>query len=134
MLFRSLTVSGAIVIRSYVIRRRQREAIERAIRDGTYIPPSPGSGGFPGFNGLNGIGGLNGMGGWPGRRGRKRVDLGRKPGIWDVYLGGGLGAGAGGNGDGDVKENENVNVKEKEKEVDWWGGVMVRLFLSLLFS
>ena len=51
------------------------------------------------------------------------MDLGRKPGIWDVYLGGGLGAGAG--GDGEKDENENVNVKEKE--VDWWVGVMVRL-------
>ncbi|KAI0920130.1 hypothetical protein AcW1_001952 [Taiwanofungus camphoratus] len=34
-----LSVSAAIVVRSYLIRRRQRRQLEEAIRDGTYIPP-----------------------------------------------------------------------------------------------
>ncbi|KAL6299818.1 hypothetical protein BKA93DRAFT_804573 [Sparassis latifolia] len=35
-----LSVSGAIVVRSYLMRRRQRIMIEEAIRNGTYIPPA----------------------------------------------------------------------------------------------
>ena len=34
-----LSVSGAVVIRSLMLRVRQRRAIEEAIRNGTYIPP-----------------------------------------------------------------------------------------------
>ncbi|CAL1697431.1 unnamed protein product [Somion occarium] len=53
-----LSVSGAIVIRSYVIRRQQREALERAILTGTYVPPPP----------------------------RRRIDPSKKPTIHDVFL------------------------------------------------
>lgn len=34
-----LSVSGAVVIRSLMMRARQRRAIEEAIRNGTYVPP-----------------------------------------------------------------------------------------------
>ncbi|KAH9924950.1 hypothetical protein B0H21DRAFT_826686 [Amylocystis lapponica] len=34
-----LSISAAIVVRSYILRRRQRRMIEEAIRNGTYVPP-----------------------------------------------------------------------------------------------
>ena len=55
-----LSISGAIVGRSYVLRRRQRRLIEEAIRNGTYVPPSV-------------------------RGGAPRV-LGAKPQLHDVFL------------------------------------------------
>ncbi|KAI0074742.1 hypothetical protein K474DRAFT_1699516 [Panus rudis PR-1116 ss-1] len=58
-----LTVSAAIVIRSYVLRRRQRVLLEEAIRNGTLSPDF----------------------GTPRSRGNK-VDIGNKPEIYDVYL------------------------------------------------
>ncbi|KAK7677215.1 hypothetical protein QCA50_019809 [Cerrena zonata] len=106
-----LTVSGAIVIRSYIIRRNQREAIERAIRDGTYVPPSPGAG----FGGRG--------------RGKGKVDLSKKPGIWDVYLGDvGEGSNKGGIDEksevGEVRERDVGALGETAKDVQWWDGVM----------
>ncbi|KIP06906.1 hypothetical protein PHLGIDRAFT_19341 [Phlebiopsis gigantea 11061_1 CR5-6] len=53
-----LAVSGAIVLRSYVVRRRQRRMVEEAIRNGTYVPPER-------------------------AKGKK---LGEKPVLYDVYL------------------------------------------------
>ncbi|KAF8809893.1 hypothetical protein BYT27DRAFT_7187159 [Phlegmacium glaucopus] len=61
-----LSVSAAIVIRSFVLRRRHRLMVEEAIRNGTWVPPSP-----------------------PTRA--PRVDLSKKPALWDAYLGDGHG-------------------------------------------
>lgn len=61
-----LSVSAAIVARSFVLRRRHRLMMEEAIRNGTWIPPVPGSGAS-----------------------RPRVDLSKKPVMWEAYLGGG---------------------------------------------
>ncbi|TDL15030.1 hypothetical protein BD410DRAFT_796767 [Rickenella mellea] len=35
-----LAISGAIILRSIILRRRQRRLVEEAIRNGTYVPPS----------------------------------------------------------------------------------------------
>ena len=35
-----LTVSAGIILRTMVLRRRQRRLMEEAIRNGTYIPPA----------------------------------------------------------------------------------------------
>ncbi|KAA1467050.1 hypothetical protein DENSPDRAFT_832013 [Dentipellis sp. KUC8613] len=40
-----LSVSGVIIFRSMVIRRRHRQAVLEAIANGTYVPPSPPPGG-----------------------------------------------------------------------------------------
>lgn len=34
-----ITISAAIIARSYCIRRRQRQLLDEAIRNGTYVPP-----------------------------------------------------------------------------------------------
>lgn len=77
-----LGVSGAIVVRSYVLRRRHQALVEEAIRNGTWVPPTFNAG---------------------GRRGRR--DVGEKPTMWDAWVGkdrevvdadGGKGAGVGG--------------------------------------
>ncbi|GLB44349.1 hypothetical protein LshimejAT787_1602790 [Lyophyllum shimeji] len=65
-----LSVSAAIILRSLLLRRRHRRMMEEAIRNGTWIPPSPGGGPF----------GLGGRGG--------RVDLSRKPVMFESYIGG----------------------------------------------
>ncbi|KAF5366655.1 hypothetical protein D9757_012767 [Collybiopsis confluens] len=57
-----LGVSGAIVVRSLVLRRRHRRMIEEAIRNGTYIPP----------NILAGA--------------RGKVDLAKKPRMWEANV------------------------------------------------
>lgn len=57
-----LSVSAAIVVRSFLLRRRHRRLIEEAIRNGTWIPPAP-----------------------TGRSG-PRVDLSKKPRLWEAYL------------------------------------------------
>lgn len=63
-LFLLLTVSGVIVIRSFILRRRHRRLVEEAIRNGTWVPPPPLlSARTP------------------------RVDLSKKPVMWDAYLG-----------------------------------------------
>ncbi|GJE89118.1 hypothetical protein PsYK624_052120 [Phanerochaete sordida] len=54
-----LTVSGAIVTRSVVLRRRHRRLVEEAIRNGTYVPPAS----------------------------RTRRRLGEKPVLHDAFLG-----------------------------------------------
>ena len=56
-----LSISGAIIFRSFVIRRRHRRIMEEAIRNGTWIP-SPPTGGRP------------------------KVDLSKKPILWDAYV------------------------------------------------
>ncbi|KAJ2914670.1 hypothetical protein MD484_g5737, partial [Candolleomyces efflorescens] len=61
-----LSVSAAIVIRSFILRRRHRRMVEEAIRNGTWVPQNvPPSGRAP------------------------RVDLSKKPVMWEAYLGGG---------------------------------------------
>lgn len=59
-----LSVSGAIVVRSFVLRRRHRLMVEEAIRNGTWVPPAP-----------------------PTRS--PRIDLSKKPTLWEAHLGGG---------------------------------------------
>ncbi|PPQ68246.1 hypothetical protein CVT25_005315 [Psilocybe cyanescens] len=56
-----LSVSAAIVIRSFVLRRRHRLMVEEAIRNGTWVPPSP-----------------------PSRP--VKVDLSKKPMLWEAYI------------------------------------------------
>ena len=56
-----LAVSGAIVIRSFVLRRRHRLMVEEAIRNGTWVPPTA-----------------------PTRP--PRVDLSKTPTLWEAYL------------------------------------------------
>ena len=69
-----LSVSGAIVIRSFILRRRHRRMVEEAIRNGTWVPTTPAAR-------------------------NSRVDLAKKPELWEAYLGsggwqlGGLGSG-----------------------------------------
>jgi hypothetical protein len=58
-----LSVSGAIVIRSFVLRRRHRRMVEEAIRNGTWVPPAP-----------------------PTRP--VRVDLSKKPKMWEAFIDG----------------------------------------------
>ncbi|EKM52499.1 uncharacterized protein PHACADRAFT_198555 [Phanerochaete carnosa HHB-10118-sp] len=52
-----LAVSGAIVTRSFIMRRRHRRMVEEAIRNGTYVPPS-----------------------------KTKKELGQKPAIYDAFL------------------------------------------------
>jgi len=59
-----LSVSAAIVVRSFILRRRHRRMVEEAVRNGTWIPPTPSSR-------------------------AARVDLSKKPELWEAYLGGG---------------------------------------------
>ena len=58
-----LSVSAAIVVRSFLLRRRHRRMVEEAIRNGTWMPPPPGNG-----------------------RTVPRIDLSKKPRMWDLYL------------------------------------------------
>ncbi|KAH9476641.1 hypothetical protein JR316_0010677 [Psilocybe cubensis] len=58
-----LSVSAAIVIRSFVLRRRHRLMVEEAIRNGTWVPPAP-----------------------PTRP--VKVDLSKKPMLWEAYIDG----------------------------------------------
>lgn len=53
-----LGVSGAIIVRSLLLRRRHRRMVEEAIANGTWIPPAP----------------------------RIKVDLRKKPKLWDAYV------------------------------------------------
>ena len=62
-----LSVSGAIILRSFILRRRHRLLVEEAIRNGTWIPPSPEE---------RGTGSS-----------RNRVDISKKPVMWDAYVG-----------------------------------------------
>ena len=74
-----LSVSGAILVRSIIIRRRHRQMVDLAIRNGTYVPPTP-----------------------PARP--ARVDMSEKPELWEAYLGGGGGWQLGSFGHGSGKE------------------------------
>ncbi|KAL0569904.1 hypothetical protein V5O48_012061, partial [Marasmius crinis-equi] len=108
-------VSAAIVVRSLLLRRRHRRMIEEAIRNGTYVPPA------------------NAM--WDsGRGGRGQVDLGRKPVMWEAWLGGGYTPGR--REEGGVDLGLGVGEKgyphphphpleggEKGRDVEW-GGIM----------
>ncbi|PFH50187.1 hypothetical protein AMATHDRAFT_61513 [Amanita thiersii Skay4041] len=60
-----LSVSAAIVIRSFIIRRRHRRMIEEAIRNGTLPPFATGGVGFGG---------------------RPRIDPSKKPKLWDTWI------------------------------------------------
>ena len=75
-----LSVSAAIVVRSFILRRRHRLMVEEAIRNGTWVPPAPLT-----------------------SRASRNVDLSKKPKMWEVYLGaGGSGYGEkGGAGSGE---------------------------------
>ncbi|TFK60645.1 hypothetical protein BDN72DRAFT_506033 [Pluteus cervinus] len=64
-----LGVSASIVVRSLILRRRHRRMMEEAIRNGTWIPPAPTIG---------------------GHTGRVKVDLSKKPKMFEVWLGGGI--------------------------------------------
>ncbi|KAG6884771.1 hypothetical protein C0993_008374 [Termitomyces sp. T159_Od127] len=65
-----LSVSAAIILRSLYLRRRHQRLVEEAIRNGTWVPPSP-NGAFPfGNNG-------------------RRVDLSKKPALWEAFVGSG---------------------------------------------
>lgn len=59
-----LAVSCAIVIRSFIIRRRFHRRVQQALAEGVILPPPPGAGG--------------------GQRGRR--DFGEKPKLWDAHL------------------------------------------------
>ncbi|EJC97932.1 uncharacterized protein FOMMEDRAFT_149402 [Fomitiporia mediterranea MF3/22] len=64
-----LAISCAIVIRSFIIRRRFHRRVQEALADGSVLPPhAPGPGGFGGIGG-----------------GRRR-DFGEKPKLWDAHL------------------------------------------------
>ncbi|EDR09313.1 uncharacterized protein LACBIDRAFT_326010 [Laccaria bicolor S238N-H82] len=66
-----LSVSAAIVVRSFILRRRHRLMVEEAIRNGTWVAPAPLT-----------------------SRASRNVDLSKKPKMWEVYLGqGGFGYG-----------------------------------------
>jgi len=65
-----LSVSAAIILRSLLMRRRHRRMVEEAIRNGTWIPPSPGGLGF----------------GFGTRSARDRIDPAKKPKMWDAFV------------------------------------------------
>ncbi|KAG6897626.1 hypothetical protein C0992_012855 [Termitomyces sp. T32_za158] len=66
-----LSVSAAIILRSLFLRRRHQRMVDEAIRNGTWVPPSPGSGAFSfGNNG-------------------RRIDLSKKPALWEAFVGSG---------------------------------------------
>jgi len=58
-----LSISGAIIFRSFVIRRRNRQLMDEAMRNGTWTQPSS-------------------------TGGRPKVDLSKKPVLWDAYVNG----------------------------------------------
>ncbi|KAG2344855.1 hypothetical protein BDR05DRAFT_161185 [Suillus weaverae] len=62
-----LAVSSAIVIRSLVLRRRHQRIVEEAIRAGTWLPHQP----------------------YDPRGSRRRRDIGKKPKLWEAWLGSG---------------------------------------------
>ncbi|KAG6888887.1 hypothetical protein C0995_005142 [Termitomyces sp. Mi166 len=65
-----LSVSAAIILRSLLLRRRHQRMVAEAIRNGTWVPPSPGGSGTFLF----------------GNNGR-RVDLTKKPRMWEAFVG-----------------------------------------------
>jgi len=87
-----LSVSGAIVVRSFILRRRHRRMVEEAIRNGTWIPPTPAAR-------------------------AARVDLSKKPELWEAYLGGGGSWQLGSFGHGSGKEFEYSRDWESIKPV-----------------
>jgi len=86
-----LSVSGAIVVRSFIIRRRHRRMEEEARRNGTWIAPTAAR--------------------------SSRVDLDKKPELWEAYLrGGGWQRGSFGSG----KELDiGANWKSEYSTRDW---------------
>ncbi|KAK2460434.1 hypothetical protein APHAL10511_007599 [Amanita phalloides] len=76
-----LVVSAAIVVRSFVLRRRHRMMIEEAIRNGTLFPPLATGYGL-----------------------RTRVDLSKKPKIWDAWI---------------EKQEQPTSGRSREKEWYW---------------
>lgn len=113
-----LSVSAAIVARSYIIRRRQRRAVEEAIRNGTYVP------GLYGF-GMDG-GGFGGRGEGGGNGARRGV--GKRPGLFDVFL-----EMPGWEGEGDADSAVDMEKAKMGFGAVDWGNVMVSVIFILLF-
>ncbi|KAF5326510.1 hypothetical protein D9611_000717 [Ephemerocybe angulata] len=100
-----LSVSAAIVIRSFILRRRHRLMVEEAMRNGTWVPQEPG-----------------------GRTQRRGVDLSKKPGMWDVYLGGtggvgGVGGESGFHGESGSGYEKGYGGGEKGEEGREWSDI-----------
>ena len=64
-------------MRSFIIRQRNRRMMNLAIRNGTYVPPTPAAA----------------AGATATRHANTRVDLSKKPQLWEANLGGGGGGG-----------------------------------------
>jgi hypothetical protein len=117
-----LGVSAAIVIRSLLLRRRHRRMIEEAIRNGTWVPPAHGGG--------------------AGNGGRQKVDLSKKPKMWEAFLAvpGEEEEGKSGGKEEEEKHEEVMSEKGKGQgqgqgghkvEHVEWESIMVCLSLSL---
>ncbi|KAF7343210.1 hypothetical protein MVEN_01752200 [Mycena venus] len=107
-----LGVSSAIVVRSLLLRRRHRRMVAEAIANGTWIPPAP----------------------------RVKVDLRKKPRVWDVWVGpprllsaddatgvvttSGAGGGAGVGAVGVAQQGGGTEGGEAEGEGEGWDGIM----------
>ncbi|KDR78148.1 hypothetical protein GALMADRAFT_245175 [Galerina marginata CBS 339.88] len=102
-----LSVSAAIVIRSFILRRRHRLMMEEAIRNGTWVPPAP-----------------------PTRP--VRVDLSKKPVLWEAYIDGKgdlVGHPAGGAAGAEGKQITDVWKLENSKDWD-----MIKPFAAAYLS
>ena len=90
-------------MRSFIIRQRNRRMMNLAIRNGTYVPPT-----------LAAAGG----GGTATRHANTRVDLSKKPQLWEVNLG--LGGGGRGGGGGWQQQPGSFGLNWKsEYSRDW---------------
>ena len=84
-----LAVSGAIIVRSYMMRRRHQRQVAEAIRNGTYVPPN-----------------------------RPKKKFGERPTLFDVYLGNDDG-GDGGAGAKLEKEKEAQTLRILSQDLRW---------------
>jgi len=85
-----LSVSAAIILRSLVLRRRHRRMLNDAIRNGLWVPPPPGAGPL-------------------GMSVAELLRLGRKPAMWEAYVG----------GPGPEKQHSTLRHHEPKTEWDW---------------
>ncbi|KIM89705.1 hypothetical protein PILCRDRAFT_2020, partial [Piloderma croceum F 1598] len=90
-----LGVSGAIVVRSFILRRRHQALVEEAIRNGTWVPPPFGAGGRGGRHGLG------------------KKELGEKPKMWDAWVG------------KDREFLRGGDREEGEEKMSKWEGILV---------
>lgn len=100
-----LGVSAAIILRSIMLRRRHRRMVEEAIANGTWVATAPGTGA-----------------GGRGRVGRARVDLGKKPKMYEAWLGPGAGVAAGAAekaGGGDVRDEKEIPHMDMGEGDEW---------------